>query len=252
MSEIPNENIPKVESIYTKENGWKIILDNAKQFLFEQIEKATLKEKYQGSIFIGSSNEYPEFQGYKRLIRVSGIVGINDFVLGKRNKTALGTTWDIQSKKAYIGYLKNDFTDFTGEKEGEQDRLDLSDKVKCDNFINAIVKDKPQFYIRMLDQMRSTYTKRFSRETKRNMMAVIETAIEMGSNGTNAFLSAKEIDPNTIPTNIGTGTTDGTGTGTGTGTSTSPGTPIQSNVPLIGLALVGLGLLFTNSKKNKK
>jgi hypothetical protein len=91
-----------------------------------------------------------------------------------------------------------------------------------------------------------------TREEKRDFMALFETAIHFGKNSRGWIENTKVLNGGILPTKGTTATTEGTGNGTGTGTGTSPGTPIQSNVPLIGLALVGLGLLFTNSKKTKK
>lgn len=246
MAEIPNDIIPKIESVYTKENGWKTLVENVKQFAINKIQSDVSKNEYYGSVFIGSANEFSEFQGYKRIIRVSNIVGIPDFIIGKKKKIVLRTFWTIRNKIAKISSLNDDYETISGIFDN--DKIDLSNKSDCDTYIQNIVKDKPDFYIRMLDQMRSTYSNKFSRETKRNMMAVIETAIEMGANGTTALLTAKEINPNTIPT-----TTDGTGTGTtGTGTgSAGSESSTSANVALIGLGLFAVGLLLSNTEKPK-
>lgn len=243
MSEIPNDTIPKIESVYTKESGWKTMLASAKAYAVAEISKGISKNNYQGSVFVGSGSESFAV-GYKRIIQIEGIEGVPTFWVGKKQKLVLDTMWLTRRNIVNIWELNPDYETLVGTLR--KGTLDLNDKNEIDSFVKSYVKDKPEFYVRMLDQLRE---KTISREHKRLAMAILEMAVEMGANGTTPFLVEKAIDPNTIPTGgtggTGTGTTGGTG-GTGSGSSTG------SNIALFGFGLLAVGLLLANSDENKK
>lgn len=246
MSEIPNDTIPKIESVYTKENGWKTLAENAKAYAVSEITKSINKNNYQGSVYVGASGSESFEVGYKRIIQISGIDGVPAFWVGKKKTTVLDTSWLTRRNIVNIWELNPDFETLSGTfRKGT---LDLNDKAEIDSFVRSYVKDKPDFYVRMLDQLR---TQTISRENKRLAMAILEMAVEMGANGTTPFLVAKEIDPNSIPTTTGgTGTGSTTTGGIGTGSAGS-GTSTGSNMALIGLGILAVGLLLANSDENK-
>lgn len=244
MSEIPNNEIPKIESVYTKENGWKTLVASAKTFATAEITKGISKNNYQGSVFVGSSGE-SFAAGYKRIIQIENIEGVPTFWVGKKQKLVLDTMWLTRRNIVNIWDLNPDLETLSGKfRKGT---LNLNDKNEIDSFVKSYVKDKPEFYVRMLDQLR---TQNISRENKRVAMAILEMAVEMGANGTTPFLVEKAINPNTIPTGTGT-TTTGTGT-TGTGTTPTGGNSTNANIALVGLGLLGVGLLLSNTKATKK
>lgn len=243
MSEIPNDTIPKIESVYTKENGWKTLVASAKTYAVAEITKGINRNNYQGSVFVGSGSESFAV-GYKRIIQIEGIEGVPTFWVGKKQKRVLDTAWLTRRNIINIWDLNDDLETLSGTfRKGT---LNLNDKSEIDSFVKSYVKDKPDFYIRMLDQLR---TQTISRENKRLAMAILEMAIEMGNNGTTPFLVEKQIDPNKIPTGTGgTGTTGGTPTG---GNGTGSGTSTGANIALLGLGILAVGLLFSNSDDKK-
>lgn len=249
-------DVPK-NSIYTKETGWKLMLSKAKDYALQRIQDDVNANHYQGSVWVG--NNYAQYEGYQRIINISGVIGINDFWVGKKVPTVFDTV--ALNRRWYVSewQLADNLYDLLGNKGVNLGplgnypnlyssiRYNLESKSVCDEIVNSYVKDKPDFYIRMLDQMRSRGSS-ITRETKRNMMAILELAIEMGANGTTALLTAKEINPNTIPTTTGGTGTGTTGTGTGSaGSESSTG----ANVALIGLGLFAVGLLLSNTEKPK-
>jgi hypothetical protein len=237
--------------ITTKENGaestnneWlTAVVKEVGKMVYNAILSSIAKNDYNGSIVNNLSevsdtvkSGLPILKNYSRVIYLK-IDGFRSQYIYTNNDNLAYTRWNFAPS---VVRFKSTFDKIT---------LDSENSVKT--FFNT-VSDSPNEFYQMFQAIPGTLNKP-TREEKRDFMALFETAIHFGKNSRGWIENTKVLNGGILPTKGTTGgTTDGTGTGTTSGTETSPGTPIMSNIPLIGLALVGLGLLFTNSKKTKK